>query len=132
MALYVQLSREDLAAVTAAFALGKLEGAEGIPQGSINTNYRLETASGRYFLRHTTVRSAGDLEFEAGLLGHLAEGAFPAPRLVRSKDGAAFVEVARGRVSVFRWLAGEELTRDALTPDHLERLGAAVGKLHRV
>ena len=35
-------------------------------------------------------------------------------------------------MSVFAWLAGEELTRAQLTPEHLESLGLELGKLHRV
>jgi homoserine kinase type II len=91
------------------------------------------TASeGRLFVRHTTVRSPADLRFEAELLAHLAESRFPAPHMLRTRDGRPFLELEGGRVCVFKWLPGEELGRAQLTPEHLERLGQELGKMHRV
>lgn len=130
MALYTILDGSTLNALCAAFGLGALREAVGIPQGSINTNYRLETDTGRYFLRHTHVRSESDLVFEAALLRHLEEAAVPAPRLRTTLDGRAFVSAVGGHVSLFGWLAGEERTRGELTPQHLEQLGHALAKLH--
>lgn len=132
MALYTQLDAAAFSHLAEAYGLGPVREFTGIPQGSINSNYRLVTASGRYFARHTTVRSAEDLRFEADLLALLNESHCPAPRLVSTREGAPFLELEGGRVSVFAWLAGEELTRAQLTPEHLEGLGMELGKLHRV
>ena len=82
MAIYTELDRQDLERVCAAFGLGALRLSSPVPEGSINTNYRLETEGGRFFLRHTTVRSEADLRFEAALLGHLAQASYPAAVLL--------------------------------------------------
>jgi homoserine kinase type II len=132
MAVYTQLGLEQLAEIGRAFKLGAVRSARGIPHGSINTNYRLETETGIYFLRHSTVRSGLDLEFEAALIGHLVHGGFPAPTSIQTIEGSPFLETAGGRASVFRYLAGEELTRAQLTIEHCERLGAELAKLHRI
>ncbi len=132
MAVYRELSSEQLSEIARAFQLGELRSARGIPHGSINTNYRLETATGTYFLRLSTVRSTGDLEFEAALIAHLVQGGFPAPTLVRTREGQPFLEIAGGRASVFRYLAGEELTRAGLRPEHCEQVGSELAKLHRI
>lgn len=133
MAVYTALSPEAFTRISEAYGLGEVVETAGIPQGSINTNYRVTTATeGRLFVRHTTVRSAEELRFEAGLLAHLAESHFPAPHLLRTRDGQPFLELEGGRVCVFQWLPGEELSRARLTPEHLERLGYELGKLHRV
>jgi homoserine kinase type II len=132
MALYTTLDTAAFSLLAEAYGLGPVREFTGIPQGSINSNYRLVTASGRYFARHTTVRSAAELRFEAELLALLNEAHCPAPRLVSTREGAPFLELEGGRVSVFAWLAGEELTRAQLTPEHLEGLGMELGKLHRV
>jgi homoserine kinase type II len=131
MAVYTLLTDPEVAWVAKAFGLGTLEGWQFISQGSINTNLWLATSSGRFFARHTTVRSAEELSFEAELLDHLAGAGFPAPVLVRSTDGARFIELASGRVSLFRYLAGEELCRQELTPRLLETLGIELSKMHR-
>jgi homoserine kinase type II len=132
VALYTPMSPEELATIANAFRLGALRDARGIPHGSINTNYRMETGSGVYFLRHTTVRSPADLGFEAAFISHLVAGGFPAPTLVRTAEGACFLEIAGGRASVFRYLPGEELTRATLTAEHCEQLGGQLAKLHRI
>ncbi|MFP2963951.1 homoserine kinase [Myxococcus sp. 1LA] len=131
MAVHTALPPEAFERVAEAFGLGAVREVTPIPQGSINTNHRVETQSGRYFVRHTTVRSAEDLRFESALLAHLAAYHFPGPVQLTTRDGATFLEMEGGRVSVFRWLPGEELRHPALTADHLERLGAELGKLHR-
>lgn len=131
MAVHTALSPEVFTRVADTFGLGSVRGVTPIPQGSINTNHRLETDTGRYFVRHTTVRSADDLRFESALLAHLAAHHFPSPVQLTTRDGATFVEMEGGRVSVFRWLAGEELRHPDLTAEHLERLGTELGKLHR-
>jgi homoserine kinase type II len=132
MALYTTLEAAAFTHLAEAYGLGTVREFTGIPQGSINSNYRLVTTSGRYFVRHTTVRSVADLRFEADLLALLNASHFPAPRLVSTREGQPFLELEGGRVSIFGWLAGEELTRAQLTPEHLERLGMELGKLHRI
>lgn len=132
MALYTALSDEELRALCEELGLGELRSARGVPEGSINTNYLLETASGRFFLRHTTVRSEADLSFEAKLLDLLHDSHFPAPHLHRTRAGAPFLPLRGGFVSIFGYLPGEELTRARLTPEHCEQLGAELGKLHRI
>jgi homoserine kinase type II len=130
--VYTELSSEQLSQVAQAFQIGALRSARGIPHGSINTNFRVETATGTYFLRLSTVRSASDLEFESALIKHLSQGGFPAPSLMRTREGHPFLEIAGGRASVFRYLAGEELTREALKPEHCEQVGFQLAKLHRI
>ncbi|XXF75960.1 homoserine kinase [Myxococcaceae bacterium GXIMD 01537] len=132
MAVYTALDRGAFARLSEAFGLGEVVETAGIPQGSINTNYGLTTSTGRFFVRHTTVRSAEDLRFEADLLAHLAESHFPAAHMLRTRDGQPFVELEGGRACVFAWLSGEELGRAQLTEAHLEQLGQALGKMHRV
>jgi homoserine kinase type II len=132
LAVYVPFEQREIDAVAEVFALGKVLQSRGIPHGSINTNYLLETERGRFFMRHTVVRAASELEFEAGLLAHLHESAFPAPVLMPTRDGHAFWPVLGGRVSVFNWLSGNELSRGELDGAHARVLGRELAKLHRV
>jgi len=132
VAIYTELSSAQWAELTKAYALGTLHSVEGVPQGSINSNFKIDTERGRFFVRHTSVRSETDLRFEAGLLALLKEGAFPGPQLERARDGAPFLPLANGRASVFHLLPGDELHRHELSDEHLEQLGREVGKLHRL
>lgn len=131
MALYTPLTDEQLAEVARQFDVGQVTKAIGIPEGSINTNYALETTRGRFFLRHTTVRTAEDLSFEAALLAHLHEANFPCPRWLPTVSGRPFFELANGRASLFHYLSGEERTRAGFTSSQAESLGRELAKMHR-
>ena len=131
MAVYTPFTLEELRPICQSFGLSGLREAVGIPQGSINTNYRLEVDQGRFFFRHTTARSKDDLLFEASLVEFLAESQFPSPRLVRAK-GAPFLETKGGLASIFHFLPGEEMSRDRVTPEHCEQVGRELGKMHRL
>src|SRR4051812_34612699 len=124
------MDSKDFEAIAAVYGLGKVTEATGIPEGSINTNYRLETSRGRFFLRHTTVRSAEDLSFEASLLGHLAASRFPSPVIEATREGHPFMELKGGRATVFHYLPGEEYLRTQLSVDQFEHLGRELGKMH--
>ena len=132
MAVHTPLTPDDLAAIARGYGLGQVRSVSFVPQGSINTNAWLTAAGGRVFVRQTTVRGPPDLLFEAALLDHLSESRFPAPSLLRTAAGTVFLPQAGGFVTVFKPLAGDELTRAQLTPGHCERLGAELGKLHRI
>jgi homoserine kinase type II len=133
VAVYVELSAEAMAEISGAYKLGRIREVIGIPQGSINSNCRLELEDGRrFFLRVTTVRSAEDLQFEASLLEHLREGRFPGPTLIRTQANAPYVELPHGRATLFHYLAGDALQRSDLSTPRLEALGRELGKLHRV
>ena len=131
MAVYVAFEQREIDAVADVFGLGKVLEWRGIPHGSINTNYRLETERGRFFMRHTVVRAASELEFEAALLAHLHQSAFPAPVLVPTREGRPFWPALGGRVVVFQWLIGDELSRGDLDAEHARAMGRELAKLHR-
>ena len=131
MAIHTLLTDTTLQTVAQTWALGPLLGAEPLAKGGMATNYRLRTRQGLFFLRHTTTRDAEDLAFEAALLSHLHLHHLAVPTLLPTAGGAPWLEVQGGRVSLFGWLAGEEVPKAALTPAHLEALGALLGRVHR-
>ncbi len=130
MAVYVELSEGELQEVCRAFKLGALMRAEGIPQGTVNTNYRLETDRGRFFLRHTTVRPARDVAFEAALLEHLATARLPLPTLLRTPGNSPAISLRGGLVSVFEWLSGCELRQGEASFAQAAQLGETLARFH--
>jgi homoserine kinase type II len=130
MAIYTSLSPQQLEEISRAFDLGEVREHRFIPEGSINTNASLVTAKGRYFLRHTTVRSEEDLAFEASLLEHLARARLAAPVMLRSGKGLPFHPIAGGRACVFEFLEGSERSREEVAPEHCERLGVELARMH--
>ena len=130
MALYTQLSDDEIAGVLARYALPAPERTLPEPKGSVNTNYHLWTAGRRWFLRVNEGKSAADVAFEAEVLRFLAAHGFPGAPLVLAADGAGWVEVAGKPAMLFAYVGGEELERADVTPDRCRRIGAELGRLH--
>lgn len=129
MAVYTQLTQDELNYLAAEFQLGDVWRVEWVPAGSINTNAILETSVNRFFCRYTTVRSEADLEFECALLETLHRHRVPAAHMLRVK-GRASLPLREGRVCVFSFLEGSELRREELTPNHLFVLGQQLARCH--
>ena len=88
MAVYTEVSDEDLAAFIAEFDIGPVVSCKGIAEGVENSNYLVHTRGGRYILTLYEKRVApSDLPFFLGLMEHLADQGFPSPVPIRARDG---------------------------------------------
>jgi homoserine kinase type II len=98
---------------------------ELIDAGTVNSNYRVETAGGPCFLRVNEDKTTSQVEKEAELLRHLSARGVPTP--------VPFGRVASVRdkpCSLFPWVAGQHLARSELTPQAAHEVGAALSHLH--
>jgi homoserine kinase type II len=129
MAVYTEVSEAALAGFVAQYGLGRLLAFEGITQGVENTNYRVDTDSGRYALTLYEKRvDTADLPFFLGLMEHLAARGLNCPLPVRDKNGVVLGELA-GRPAVFAtWLKGAWPRTQ--TPAQCGALGTALAELH--
>ena len=84
MAVYTTVDPPALAALLEAYPIGRPLRLEGILQGVENSNYSLETESGRYVLTLFERRAPeADLPYFLSLMEHLAAAGFPAPQPIR-------------------------------------------------
>jgi homoserine kinase type II len=129
MAVYTEVSDDELAAFIAEYDVGALLSYKGIAEGVENTNYLLHTARGPYFLTLYEKRVArADLPFFLGLMEHLAQaGLTPTP--VRDAKGHLLRELAGKPAALVTFLEGVWLRRPQ--PRHCWALGKAMGELHR-
>lgn len=126
-----ELEQADLVALARAFGVGELEDWRRIEAGTINANYRVETAAGRWFLRVNEGKEAADVAYEVELVGELRRLGVPTPAMVATASGERVVWRAGRPVNLFEWADGEHLAEGELEPAHLEKLGAALAALHR-
>ncbi len=86
MAVYTEVSDEDLRGFLARYDLGEVLSFKGIAEGVENSNYFLQTTRDRFILTlyEKRVREA-DLPFFLGLMEHLAESGLECPLPVRDK-----------------------------------------------
>jgi homoserine kinase type II len=130
MALYTVLAEEELAAAVRAFGLPAPERVRPEPKGGVNSNYHVWSAGRRFFLRVNEGKSDADVRFEGEVLRFLEEARFPVPRVIPAPDGRPFVEVAGRQAMLFDYVPGEEVARDAVTPDRCRRIGEQLARLH--
>lgn len=88
MAVYTEISDEDLDGLLDQYDIGQALSCKGIAEGVENSNYLLHTESGLYILTlyEKRVRKE-DLPFFLGLMQHLASGGFMSPKPIRAKNG---------------------------------------------
>ncbi len=96
------------------------------PDGS---GFRIAAETGQFLVSVSDRRSDASLRFEAMLLTHLADKAFVAPRLVRTRAGRPWHRSARGAsVLLTEWVQGGEV--DAFLPHHRVRSMRALAEYH--
>jgi homoserine kinase type II len=133
MATFRTLSDADVRAILDGYeALGaaSYRAHAAIPAGAINTNVRVETTAGTYFLRINEGKTRDDVEREAAIVAHVASRGVPTPVPLRTRGGASFLDWNGERASVFPWVAGHVLTRAQVTPAHGALVGRALASLH--
>ena len=133
MAEFRKLTPDDVREVLEAFeALGASSYRSHVPvaAGTINTNVRVETTAGTYFLRINEGKTRDDVAREAAIVSHAAARGVPTPALLRARSGAAFAEWRGELASIFPWVPGRTLTRADVTPAHAALVGGALARLH--
>ncbi|HEY6458918.1 MAG TPA: homoserine kinase, partial [Polyangiaceae bacterium] len=130
MAVLTPIDEREAAAVLAAYGRGPLRRLEGIAGGSVNTNYALEDATGRVFLRLYEEQDEAGARRETALLGRLAAAGVPTPAPLRRSDGS-LVGTLRGKpVAIFPWLDGGMRCQASVSPDDAGRVGEALARVH--
>ncbi len=129
MAVFTHVSQEDLTDFLAAYDLGEARGFDPIPEGVENTNYRLETARGRYVLTLFERRTPEDaLPFVIAWLEHLVAKGAPVPRPIHDRQGRCLRKLAGRPALIAGFLDGRSIA--APGPDHCRAAGEALAKLH--
>lgn len=130
MAVYTQVSAEQMAALLARYDVGSLVSAKGIAEGVENSNYMLDTSDGRLFLTLYEKRvDAAELPFFFALLDHLADRGVPVPRTLKDRAGVALQQVAGRPACLIEFLPGVSVSQP--TPAQALAVGAALGAMHR-
>jgi len=130
MAVYTDVSFEDLEKLLEQYDIGEPLSLKGIAEGIENSNFYLQTDRGAYFLTLYEKRvSAGDLPFFLGLMEHLAERGIHCPLPVKTRDGRSLVNLNRRNAAIVTFLTGIALRR----PDaaHCASAAATLAGLHQ-
>jgi homoserine kinase type II len=130
MAIYTELTADEIAGVLAAHGLPPPDRVVPEPKGYVNTNHHVWSGGRRFFLRLAEASSDADVAFEAEVHAFLAEARFPAPRLVLAQGGTPAVRVRGKSALLFAYAPGEELRDGDVGPEHCLRVGEELARLH--
>jgi homoserine kinase type II len=129
MAVYTQVSDEELARFVAGHGLGELRFVKGIAEGVENTNYLIETQRGRYILTIYEKRVAPQsLPYYLGLMEHLSAKGIACPLPVRDGNGQQIAQLAGRLAAIVTFLEGVSLRQPAAR--HCELVGEGLARLH--
>jgi homoserine kinase type II len=129
MAVYTEVSDEELAAFIGEFDIGPVVSCKGIAEGVENSNYLVHTKVGRYILTLYEKRVApADLPFFLGLMEHLAARGFPCPVPVRARDGESLRILCGRPAALISFLEGMWPRR--IHPWHCAEVGSALAQMH--
>ncbi|MCH7887948.1 MAG: homoserine kinase [Proteobacteria bacterium] len=129
MAVYTEVSGEDIAAFLAQYDVGALVSLKGIAEGVENSNYLLLTDRSPYIVTLYEKRvAAEDLPYFLGLMEHLAGRGVPCPTPIHGRDGKALRELCGRPAVIVSFLEGVWPRR--IQPEHCAALGEALARLH--
>jgi homoserine kinase type II len=129
MAVYTDVSDEELEAFIGSYSIGALTSFKGIAEGVENSNFLLHASSGAYILTLYEKRvNRNDLPFFVNLMQHLQGKGINCPLPVKQKSGTAIGELAGRPGAVVTFLEGMWMRRP--TVDHCRAVGAALAAMH--
>ena len=129
MAVYTTVTDDELNAFLAEYELGEALSFKGIAEGVENSNYYLETTTGRFILTLFEKRAdPKDLPYFIELKKHLAANGFSCPLPVAAKDGAALRTLSGRPAVIVTFLQG--LSPRVPNARQCRELGEGLAKLH--
>src|SRR4051794_23883339 len=129
MAVYTDVSAEDLADFLADYDLGELLSYKGIAEGVENSNFLVHATGGYFILTLYEKRVAPeDIPFFLALMEHLAARGLTCPQPVKNQRGDMLGWVAGRPAALVTFLDGMWIRRPAAA--HCAALGEALAKLH--
>src|ERR1700750_2267357 len=114
MAVYTDVSTEDLARFLAGYDLGELRSYKGIAEGVENSNFLVHTSAGYYILTLYEKRvAAGDVPFFLALMEHLAKRGITCPQPVAARNGGTLGTLSGRPAAIVTFLDGMWMRRPA-------------------
>jgi len=129
MAVYTDVTADDLNEFLAGYDIGELLAYKGIAEGVENSNFLLHTGAGHFILTLYEKRVAEkDLPFFLALMEHLAARGITCPQPVKNRKGATLGRLAGRPAAIVTFLEGVWIRRPSAA--HCAAVGEALARLH--
>lgn len=129
MAVYTDVTDDELEAFLSEYAIGELVSFKGIAEGVENSNFLLATSQGNYILTLYEKRvERGDLPFFLSLMEHLAEHGVTCPLPVHDRRGNVLKTLAGRPAAIVTFLKGFSVRKPRT--QHCALTGEVLARLH--
>ena len=129
MAVYTEVSDEELAAFVAEYDIGEVVACKGIAEGVENSNFLLQTDRNPYILTLYEKRvDPADLPFFVDLMEHLARSGIACPTPIHGRDGQTLRRLCGRPAAIVSFLRG--LWPRRIEAVHCSQLGEGLARLH--
>lgn len=129
MAVYTNVTSEDLAAFLEEYDVGHALSFKGIAEGVENSNFLLKTSTASFILTLYERRvDAKDLPFFLGLMGHVAGRDVTCPLPVKGKDGELFRMLNGRPAALITFLEGVSIHHPGV--EQCRALGTSLAEFH--
>jgi homoserine kinase type II len=129
MAVYTDVSAEDLGEFLASYQLGELKSYKGIAEGVENSNFLVHAGDSHYILTLYEKRvAAGDVPFFLALMEHLHARGITCPQPVKNRNGETLGRLCGRPAAIVTFLDGMWMRRP--DPPHCAAVGDALARMH--
>ncbi len=128
MSVYTTIDEDELKSFLSHYNAGQLLDYQGISDGIENTNYFVNTDSGRFVLTIFEQHSFEEMQYYLSLMHHLADHQVPSANPVADRQGHYLSLFKNKPIALVERLSGSSIT--TTTVNHCAQLGAAMGKMH--
>ena len=129
MAVYTDITEDELSEFLKDYDVGTLLSYKGIAEGVENSNFLLHTTVGSFILTLYEKRvDRADLPFFLGLMQHLAARGLNCPLPIERRTGGMLGELAGRPAAMISFLEGMWLRRPKA--NHCHEVGAALARMH--
>ncbi len=129
MAVYTEVSAEELEEFVAQYDIGRPISFKGIAEGVENSNYLMQTERASFILTLYEKRVArADLPYFLALMDHLAAEGIACPTPIHARDGRTLHELCNRPAALVSFLNGVCPRR--ITTAHCAALGRAMAEMH--
>ncbi|MFC7048567.1 homoserine kinase [Emcibacter nanhaiensis] len=129
MAVYTQVTAEEINAFIAQYDVGEVVSFKGIAEGSENSNYFLQTTEASFILTLFEARvNEADLPFFMGLMDHLNHKDIVCATPVRDRAGNNLKTLCGRPAALITFLNGMAINKPQ--PEHCRQLGGELARMH--
>lgn len=108
MAVKTNFALHEMQIMLADYDMGVVSYFSPLADGTVQTNYLVETSCGKYVLRYYENRTYKQVQFEVQLLQHLMNNHFPCAPIIPTASGTPYVYNKKPYV-LFQFIEGEQI-----------------------